>query len=343
MVASLREAVTAAEFDSHLRQALDLADSEASVLDVVAEAMVALDPARPMELLLADSSEAHLERVVSSGPAESRGCTVESPFSCAAVRNGHSLVFNSSGELGACPQLKNRRAEAHCAAVCVPVTFMGRALGVLHAVGPDGVSASGHTVQGLRTLATQAGLRIGTTRAFERSQLQASTDGLTGLLNRRSIEGAIRRLERTDAPYALLLADLDRFKELNDAFGHEAGDRALRIFARVLQDSVRPGDLAGRYGGEEFLVVVPGAAAAAAAVIAERLRVALVAATEGGDVPRCTVSIGVADSTMGAELASVLRAADAALYEAKNSGRNRTAVASPGDESHGAVPAVPVC
>src|SRR5437773_12491710 len=116
---------------------------------------------------------------------------------------------------------------------------MGRSLGVLHATGPNGKPLDGEAIAQLTTLAAQAGARIGTVRAFERTQLQASTDGLTGLINRRTLEQKLRALARQRTPFAVVLADLDRFKKLNDTFGHEAGDRSLRVFAQAMRRVLR--------------------------------------------------------------------------------------------------------
>ena len=102
-------------------------------------------------------------------------------------------MFETSESLNACPKLRDRPGRP-CSAVCVPVSFMGRALGVLHATGPVGKPLAATQVAQLTTLATQAGARIGTVRAFQRTQLQASTDGLTGLVNRRTLETRLRSL-----------------------------------------------------------------------------------------------------------------------------------------------------
>src|SRR5439155_27019656 len=116
---------------------------------------------------------------------------------------------------------------------------MGRSLGVLHATGHEGAPLDAEQVAQLTTLATQAGARIGTVRAFEKTQLQASTDSLTGLTNRRKLEQQLRGLIKQRHLFALALADLDHFKLLNDRYGHEAGDRALRFFAQVAGQELR--------------------------------------------------------------------------------------------------------
>src|SRR3954452_4570357 len=141
---------------------------------------------------------------------------------------------------------------------------MGRALGVLHATGPDGVPPGKEQVGQLTTLATQSGSRIGTVRAFEKTQLQAQTDGLTGLINRRTLETQLRGLMRQGKPFALALADLDRFKNLNDTHGHEEGDRSLRTFSHVMRQVRRDDAVVARWGGEEFLIALPEAGADAA-------------------------------------------------------------------------------
>src|SRR5581483_2204748 len=198
-------------FGSQLVEALEMADDESSAYDVVRRAMFEIAPEAPMELLLSDSSRAHLERTAVHPVAGAPECPVESPYSCVAVRRGHPVVFESSEALNACPKLRNRE-QGPCSAVCVPVSFMGRSLGVIHATGPERVAPRTEQVAQLTTLATQAGARIGTVRAFERTQLQAETDGLTGLINRRTLETELRALVRQQRPFALALADLDHFK-----------------------------------------------------------------------------------------------------------------------------------
>lgn len=235
------------KFGGQLMEALEMADDESDAYEVIERAMSEISATTPMELLLSDSSRAHLQAVTTSPTAGAPGCPVQSPFSCAAVRRGSAVAFDSSESLNACPKLRDR-AGGSCSAACVPVGFMGRALGVLHVTGPPGQPPDARAIEQLTTLATQAGARIGTVRAFEKSQLQAGTDGLTGLPNRRSAQSELRALIKNGQSFALAFADLDRFKQLNDTHGHEAGDRALRLFARVCQGVLRDRDTVARWG-----------------------------------------------------------------------------------------------
>jgi diguanylate cyclase (GGDEF)-like protein len=158
----------------------------------------------------------------------------------------------------------------------------------------------------------------------------ATHDALTELANRRHflelLEKEIARAERHGRPLALAILDVDHFKPINDAHGHIAGDGVLRRIAELVRQHVRGEDVAARIGGEEFAVLLPEAAPADADRFAERLRAAIAAAffAPGGEPRQVTVSIGLADLAPGRnERSSLLRAADAALYEAKERGRNR--------------------
>jgi diguanylate cyclase (GGDEF)-like protein len=252
---------------------------------------------------------------------------VESPFSCAAVRRGSAVVFDSSESLNACPKLRGRPGGA-CSAACVPVGFMGRALGVLHVTAPEHAPPDALAVEQLTVLATQAGARIGTVRAFEKSQLQAATDGLTGLANRRTTQTQLRGLIKAGRGFAIAFADLDEFKQLNDKHGHEAGDRALRLFAQVCQSVLREHDVVARWGGEEFLIVLPDLDRQSALAVLERIRERL-AEGHAGNHPRFTASFGLTDSTEAESLEELLMIADAALYDAKAAGRDRIKVGAP--------------
>ena len=165
---------------------------------------------------------------------------------------------------------------------------------------------------------------------FDRSLELAVTDGLTGLRNRRYVVRHLESLLRDGAACGVLMIDVDRFKPLNDYYGHAAGDAALREVAARLREHVRASDIVARYGGEEFLVVMSGAGIEETGVIAERLRSAI------GNSPidlgqaklPVTVSIGSALSAVSADAAALIAAADAAMYRAKSLGRNRVEAAT---------------
>jgi diguanylate cyclase (GGDEF)-like protein len=251
---------------------------------------------------------------------------VSSPYSCVAVRRGHATVFDDSDALNACPKLKGR-AAGRISAVCVPVTFMGRSLGVVHTTGVAGQRPDEDTLAALSLLAGQTGSRIGTLRSFAQAQLQASTDGLTGLRNRRAFESDARALLLAGGPAAVVMADLDNFKLLNDTHGHEAGDRALRMFGQTLRLHLREQDIAGRIGGEEFGVVLHDVSTDEAVAVMERLRGALREQGNGATLP-FTASFGISWTDGHAAFDELLRAADRALYRSKHDGRDRITLAA---------------
>jgi diguanylate cyclase (GGDEF)-like protein len=162
----------------------------------------------------------------------------------------------------------------------------------------------------------------------------AETDPLTGVPNRRQViemgQRLMMRCRQDGRSYAMLLLDLDGFKQINDRHGHVAGDKALCSVSQALRRSLRPGDHLGRYGGEEFAVILPDTDAAEAARVAERLRDA-VASLEPDWAPgaaRVTLSGGIAFSTPGrSDFSQLMVRADQALYRAKDAGRNRIEVA----------------
>ena len=179
-------------------------------------------------------------------------------------------------------------------------------------------------------LATEIAFRR---RAEEELRIMANTDALTGVNNRRRFleifEDEIRRAKRTGHPLSFMMLDIDRFKTVNDRYGHAVGDQALRHFAGVLQGSFREIDVIGRLGGEEFGVILPDTSAQNAAVVAERLR-SIVESREikaAGNTFYITVSIGAAQMKAGESGYQLIARADAAMYAAKQSGRNRVEMA----------------
>ena len=314
------------ELESRLQRALEMAETEDDVYRLVATALASTEVELPVELLIADSSRAHLHQVASAHMSTAHGCAVSAPTACPAAVSGQTQLFASSGDLDACPFLVNR-PDGPCAAACVPVNIAGRAMGVIHARGPDRQPAPRGSISNLELVARRAGERLSLLRAFARSEMQANTDPLTGLLNRRSLEAATVDLVDEGEDYVVAYADLDHFKKLNDVHGHDAGDRALRLFARVLRDSVRPSDIPARYGGEEFIVVLPRCSPTDAETVMERVQQRLASAVRVEPGPEFTVSVGIAPSQITKTFGEVVEAADMALLEAKANGRDRVVVA----------------
>jgi two-component system cell cycle response regulator len=169
---------------------------------------------------------------------------------------------------------------------------------------------------------------------MDKLYLMATQDGLTGIANRIHLENflglQIDKAKGLSWQLCVIMIDLDHFKSVNDVYGHQAGDEVLRDFGALLMRSVRSCDMAGRYGGEEFLIVLPETSRDYAFRVAERIREAQAQrSTEvSGNTVSVTISLGVADLGRGRETpGDLIKAADKALYAAKGAGRNRVELA----------------
>ncbi len=281
-------------------------------------------------------SLADAEAVVTWGSAPPAR-TAFAPNECWALRRGRlHVVADGEPELS-CPHVDEAIATG---SICEPLTAQTDTLGVLHlrvhrqaSAGARGALLADR-VRLVQTLGARVALALANIRLRETLREQSSRDGLTGLLNRRSMEDALerelRRAEREDYAVSILFADLDHFKDLNDSFGHAAGDAVLRGLGEYLAGAVRGGDVACRFGGEEFVVILPTASLADAARRADVLREGVKSRQDDG-LPRAypmTMSIGVAAYPGHGTTAQVLLlAADAAMYRAKELGRDRVVVA----------------
>ena len=305
--------------------ALDLADRETDVYRILDRAFGLLTPDLPAELLLNDLTSTKLGRVASNPSAGPAGCPVENTEGCVAMRRGQPVVFESPTAINACPQLRNHATP--CSAACVPVSVSGQLLGVMHITAAENEVPAPEVVEQLVTLSGQIGARFGAMRTLETSRLEASTDGLTGLANRRMLEARLGELVRSRLPFALAVADLDRFKQLNDNYGHDAGDEVLREFALRIASNVRAIDLPCRYGGEEFVVIMPETPIEGAEVVAERIRRHVSGTpfrvTGGKESLTVTISIGVSALCPASDITNqtLLAQADEGLLAAKHSGK----------------------
>ena len=217
-------------------------------------------------------------------------------------------------------------------AVAVPMCLAGEIVGVLviHMRTPRALERSELRV--LQTLANQAVIAIENAAAYERTKQLATTDSLTGVANHRELDAyldrELQRAKKAQEPFALLICDLDHFKEINDSVGHPAGDAVLRhLTRRILVPAVRPKDLVARYGGDEFVLVLRGADSRAALMVAERIRRTVASQAvmlDGKVVSDLSISLGIAAFPKDGDTREALvQAADQALYVAKRSGRNR--------------------
>ena len=257
------------------------------------------------------------------------------PEDCWALRVGREHTFaDPQGDL----RCRHLGAEVPAASFCVPLIALGETLGVLHLRegGPGPAVLLTRTRRQLATtVAEQLAMALANLNLRETLRNQSIRDPLPGLCNRRyfqeALEREIRRVKRRGSTLAVLMLDLDRFKQFNDNFGHDAGDLLRRAFADLLQHRVRGEDVACRYGGEEFALILPEAALEASCARAEELRRAVAELRPVyQEVPLSgvTVSAGVAVYPDHGPLGEdVVRAADAALYQSKANGRNRISVA----------------
>lgn len=203
-----------------------------------------------------------------------------------------------------------------------PLISEGHAIGTMCVHDPEPRTLDADQLDALAVLATAAQTQVGLRRHVDALSALARTDALTGAANRRAMDEALERelgrSGRAGTPVALLMLDMDRFKAFNDEFGHPAGDLLLQRTAAAWRTELRAGDLLGRWGGEEFCVLLAGCLPAAAVAVADRIRAAV------PDGRTCSAGVASWDGHEGA--GDLVARADAALYAAKEAGRDRTVV-----------------
>jgi diguanylate cyclase (GGDEF)-like protein len=251
------------------------------------------------------------------------------PRSCLAVRSGRTHTESGTRPaLLPCPVC----GPCHGVSSCVPLVVGGEVIGSVLVIRPAGHQLADD--QRIRESAIQAAPVLANLRNLAIAEVRASTDSLTGLPNKRAVTDALKRMygqaSTRGAPLALLLLDLDHFKQINDVRGHALGDQVLAKVGAVLLSVLRTGDFAGRNGGEEFAVILPDTEIRMALQVAERVRTAVAEISLPGTDVTVTTSIGIAGYPDHATTPERLeRLADAALYVAKRQGRNRIEVAEP--------------
>ena len=297
---------------------------------VIGRYLALLFPAESGGAYLIKASRNVLERIAHWGlpePAQVFGLE-----ECWALRRGQAYGASPADTALACGHVDCKAGRCHY--VCLPLAAQGATLGLLHVRFSDAAQQPGTRRDLAQRTAEQLSLALANLRLRDTLREQSIRDALTGLNNRRyleeSLEREIARAGRLRKPLALFMLDVDHFKKYNDRFGHDSGDAALRALGALLRASCRAGDLACRYGGEEFTVALPETDRAGAEAWAGRLLADVRAVRPRHGEQRLegiTVSIGLAvHPEHGGDAATLLQAADVALYEAKREGRDRLVV-----------------
>lgn len=261
-----------------------------------------------------------------SSPTEDAGIVGE------ALRNGRVMVetehrgFSNAAEGAVMPSK-----------ACAPLKLGDKKLGIINIEKfQEDAKADQEELRMLELISTLSAVAIENSNLFKKTEMLANTDGLTKLYTRRYMEGffeaELEKSRRYNHPLSFIISDIDHFKSFNDTYGHQIGDFVLEETAKVLKNAVRNVDLAARYGGEEFVAVLPETDYKGAFTFAERLRKLVESKVyedqKTGQKLRVTVSIGVASYPLHSKvLTEIIKKADAALYIAKESGRNRVKVA----------------
>lgn len=316
-----------------LREVVDILTAQISALfpRVACVSLACLDPARELTQLLEAAPDATVPKsFVVISPEQLAALDIESgtprlgPSDPALV----DLLF---------PHYDRRKLGSMA---LIPLKLRSQLIGCLSQASCDpGHFSKTSATDLIEHLAAVTAMCIDNAVNHERQKIDGLTDALTGIANRRLFDHRLREeishWTRNGQPLSCILADIDRFKEINDRHGHGVGDQVLRDVAAALACNLRFGDVLARYGGEEFCLLLPATTAAVAAAIAERMRQGVAALAFGGDHWHVTVSVGLAcleghfrpaTEDVGGWL---VEQADAALYRAKQSGRNKVMVSMP--------------
>ena len=316
-------------------EAVTQCTSEIEVYELVLHALKERFQPRQIIIFKLNHAEKFLEAAATLVPLPKQvGAwpVIEESHNCKAVRTGRSFVMNDVHDQSPCPSKFFLPTEGSY--YCGPLIASGNIIGSvrLEAARDLWTSERRRLVESYLSGAASA---LSNLRLQERMKEQANIDMLTGLYNRRFLEDYTRKLlaiaRRREQPVGFIMMDLDHFKNVNDVYGHEMGDRMLRHFARTVTSAMRETNLTARYGGEEFVVVLPDTNAKSCALVAERIRKAVTAMVVPSNtekpLPQLTVSMGVAVfPDHGQTMEDVISASDKALYESKRNGRNRVSL-----------------
>jgi diguanylate cyclase (GGDEF)-like protein/PAS domain S-box-containing protein len=326
---------------SHMGELLQACQTVGEAYDVFSQTLMHLFPADAGAMYLLNASRDRLEAAMMWGE-QAAFAPAFAPDDCWALRRGQTHTVDGASAALRCRHLGDGPGGP---AMCVPMTAQAEALGLLHlrpALAANGTTreAQARQMEATQRLATtvvdQMALALSNLRLRETLRGQAIRDPLTGLFNRRyleeTLERELNRAERSQRPFGVIMLDLDHFKRFNDTFGHAAGDAVLRELGRFLEDQTRGGDIACRYGGEEFTLILPECPLDSTLRRAEQFREGvkrLEVQHRGQLLGAITISLGVANYPDHGRTGDVLlQRADAALYRAKREGRDRVIAAT---------------
>jgi diguanylate cyclase (GGDEF)-like protein/PAS domain S-box-containing protein len=318
---------------NHMNDLLQSCVSQDEAYRVITLIAKDLFPGHNGSLALLHSGDQHLEVVARWGTEE----IMESTFSletCWGLRRGrlHEVIDPQAGLL--CRHFTHPPQGGY---FCLPLTVQGETLGVLSLI--DNAVLKGEHPPGLKQLAVTMSetikLSLANLKLRDELRQQAVHDPLTGLFNRRYLDETLPRelqiAQRRNAPLCVVMLDIDGFKKLNDTFGHGPGDSILREFGHILHKHLRESDISCRYGGDEFVLILPDASIADTRERMEQLRILLKGLQQihyGKQVlDMITISVGIANlPEHGTTESELLRAADEAMYTAKQAGRDRIVI-----------------
>jgi|TARA_R100000501_G_scaffold10060_2_gene19887 diguanylate cyclase (GGDEF)-like protein len=280
-------------------------------------------------LYFLSNSATVLSRVASWGDQDT-SLAEFAPTKCWALRRGQQHHVTDAATDVTCEHLTK---EVTAGYICVPLIAQGETVGLLYleSTGEEGGDDQRRELEDMRVLCENLALALVNLRLRESLRHQSLRDPLTGLHNRRYLDETIdlefAKSRRNQVPVSLIMADIDHFKHVNDTHGHDAGDYILRKIAACLSANIRKGDVACRFGGEEFVILLPGLnhqeALERAEILREQISTLPIKSAEC-EVGQVTASFGVATFAGGEETpADVIKSADHALYEAKSAGRDR--------------------
>jgi diguanylate cyclase (GGDEF)-like protein len=322
-----------------LGEFLQACESEEETFHVLISTCRRLFPSDAGYLSLTDDSTKSLRVVGSWGDSRYKHLEFDQQ-QCWAVRRGKAHAVQDPRITPACPHSGIPSDES---SLCVPMTAHGQVVGMMHLLIRS--EKAGQTEKEQEKLfeakqrlfvnmADRYAMSLIDLRLRETLKVQAIRDPLTGLYNRRHMEASfhreISRAQRHDVPLGVIMIDIDHFNVFNDTYGHDLGDRVLSEIGAFIQENVRDEDIACRYGGEEIIIILPGASLQNTQRRAEQLRIGIegLAVEMYDEEHTVTASLGVAIfPEHGASIKEVIKAADSALYKAKNNGRNRVVIA----------------